>query len=674
MKLGDSVDVVPFVGEKYFQTLRKLQIRTVEDLLLHIPSRYEDFRYTTQIQNVKAGEVVTIVGQITSIQNIRTKKGKLIELAVLSDGENKINIIWFNQYYLANALPPGTEVSVSGKVSFWNRKLVIFSPSYEKLTFSGTKIHTGGLIPIYPETVGVSSKWLRSRINHVLKFVDKITQDYLDEGLRNKYQLTKLSQALKNIHLPQSPQDVETARLRLAFDELLKIQVENSLKRITWQKYTQSLPIKIYQDKLDKFTQKLPYELTPSQKRTLKELTSDLSKPYPMNRLLEGDVGSGKTIIAVILAYLTFLNGHQTLVMAPTQILANQHFETFGQLLFEYDVKINLVTAATSKEKDIKGDILIGTHALIHKTADFTKAALVVIDEQHRFGVKQRGRLAIKAVSQSQAPNILTMTATPIPRTIALTLYGDLDLSTLDEIPSGRQKVTTWIIPESKRKKAYLWLAGELVKNNSQAFVVCPLIEESQSDPLKEVKAVNLEIKKLKKIFPEFKIGLLHGQMKSKDKDKILTDFRDKKYNILVTTPVVEVGIDIPNASVMLIETADRYGLAQLHQLRGRVGRGSIKSYCLLFTKNKGKKAKLRLNTLTQTHSGRELAQMDLKIRGVGEIFGTRQHGQSELKIATWQDIDLFKKTKLLSREIINNQEKYKNILDYFKSKQISNN
>ncbi|MBI2103774.1 ATP-dependent DNA helicase RecG, partial [Candidatus Woesebacteria bacterium] len=459
-----------------------------------------------------------------------------------------------------------------------------------------------------------------------------------------------------------------------AFDELLKIQVENNLKKISWQKYSQSLPIKLDRGKLQEFIKNLPFNLTPSQLRSIGEISDDLEKVHPMNRLLEGDVGSGKTVVAAAGAYLAFLNGYQSIVMAPTQILASQHFATFKSLLSKHKVEVSLITAATVKKKQGNADVLIGTHALIESTANFRKVAFVVIDEQHRFGVKQRGKLAKKAISGGSAPNILTMTATPIPRTIALTLYGDLDLSTLDEIPTTRPKVTTWIVPESKRQKAYRWLSDLIKKNSSQAFVVCPLIEESESMPLKEVKAVKLEINKLKILLPKLKIGLLHGQMKAKEKDKVLDDFKNKKYDILVTTPVVEVGIDIPNAVVMVIETAERYGLAQLHQLRGRVGRGEKKSYCLLFTTNSGSKVKERLTALTKSHSGRELAELDLKIRGVGEIFGTRQHGVGELKIASWQDIDLIKKSRKLALEIVNNQDKYVSIIDYFKSKQIADN
>lgn len=640
---------------------------------MHIPSRYVDYRYSTQISALRAGETATITGTIISMQNIYTKKGKLMQIASLSDGENKINILWFNQPYLAKALPAGTEVSISGKVSFYQRSLVIFSPQFEKIFKDAETVHTGKLIPIYPETGGVSSKWLRSRINFVIKNSDNLFEkDYLEKEILDPLNLPEKVDSINQIHMPSSPEEGERARKRLAFDELLKIQVENNLKKMSWQKYSQSLPIKIDEKNIDIFIKSLPFELTPSQKRSINEILADLNKTVPMNRLLEGDVGSGKTVVAAAAVYLAFLNGYQSVVMAPTQILATQHFNTFKSLLTPFGINVGLVTSnSAAKDED---NVLVGTHALIEKVVNFASVALIVIDEQHKFGVKQRGLLAKKAIKDKFAPNILTMTATPIPRTIALTLYGDLELSTLDEIPKGRPKTTTWIIPETKRQKAYTWLA-ELIKNEkSQVFVVCPLIEESEAEPLKDVKSVKLEIARLKKVFPKLNIGLLHGQLKNKEKDEILKDFNNKKYDILVSTPVVEVGIDIPNANVMIIETADRYGLAQLHQLRGRVGRGSKKSYCLLFTSNKNKKVSARLEALTKSHSGRELAEIDLKIRGVGEIFGIRQHGVSDLKIATWQDVDLIKKSRELAIEVINNQKKYKSILDYYKTKTPASN
>jgi ATP-dependent DNA helicase RecG len=379
-----------------------------------------------------------------------------------------------------------------------------------------------------------------------------------------------------------------------------------------------------------------------------------------MNRLLEGDVGSGKTVVAAAAAFAVFLNGYQTIVMAPTQILATQHYETFKKLLTPFGVRVSLTTSDVKKSELGRNDVFIGTHALLNGKINFDKVGLVVIDEQHRFGVEQRKHL----IKKSGTPHVLTMTATPIPRTIALTSYGDLDLSVLTEMPLGRLKVTTWVVPETKREGAYGWIKSQILKSKSQVFIVCPLIEDSETETLADVKSVTSEFEKLKKIFVGYKLGLLHGRMKPTEKTKVLGGFRSRRIDILVTTPVVEVGIDIPNATVMVIEAAERFGLAQLHQLRGRVGRGDKKSYCLLFANIKYSK---RLRAMEKMHSGFELAELDLQLRGPGEIFGTAQSGFPELKVASWNNYPLIKKAKDVADDIVKNPSKYpdiKNIID----------
>ena len=374
-----------------------------------------------------------------------------------------------------------------------------------------------------------------------------------------------------------------------------------------------------------------------------------------MNRLLEGDVGSGKTVVAAVASFAVFLNGFQTIIMAPTQILASQHYETFKKLLTSFGVRISLITSDIKKSDLGRNDVFIGTHSLIHNKVSFDKVGLVVIDEQHRFGVEQRKHL----VKKSGTPHTLTMTATPIPRTVALTSYGDLDLSVLTEMPKGRLKVTTWFVPETKRKGAYEWIKSRIKDHKSQVFIVCPLIEDSEFETMADVKSVTTEFEKLKKIFGGLKLGLLHGRLKPNEKAQILKDFRSGKTDILVTTPVVEVGLDIPNATIMVIEAAERFGLAQLHQLRGRVGRSEKKSYCLLFSNIKYSK---RLRAMEKMHSGFELAELDLKIRGPGEIFGTAQSGFPELKVASWSNYPLIKKAKDIASDIINNPSKYPKI------------
>ncbi|KKU09031.1 MAG: ATP-dependent DNA helicase RecG, partial [Candidatus Woesebacteria bacterium GW2011_GWB1_45_5] len=378
----------------------------------------------------------------------------------------------------------------------------------------------------------------------------------------------------------------------------------------------------------------------------------DLSDKVPMNRLLEGDVGSGKTAVAAIAAFAAFANGFQTVIMAPTQILAEQHYATLNELFKDYKVRLSLITSSTKKSDLGRADVFVGTHALIHKKISFSNIALVVIDEQHRFGVEQRAHL----VKKSGTPHVLTMTATPIPRTIALTTYGDLDLSVLTEMPKGRDKITTWTVPPQKRQSAYGWIKKQLAGSKSQVFIICPLIEESEKETMEGVKAATEEFRNLKSIFSHFKLGLLHGRLKAKEKEKVLGNFRNRKIDVLVSTPVVEVGIDIPNATVMVIEDAERFGLAQLHQLRGRVGRGNKKSYCLLFSKIKYSR---RLAAMEKTHSGFELAELDLKLRGPGEIFGTRQSGFAELKVASWGNYELIRETRDLAENIMENPSKF---------------
>lgn len=671
MELHDPITSLPFVGDKYTEKLKKLGIVTIADLLLHIPHRYSDYRNVSEIGNLKPNETATVTGQIVSMQNIMTKKGKLMQLATLSDGTRNVSIMWFNQPFLSRVLYPGVEVSVAGKVSFYNKKLVIFSPQYELLKQS-TPVHTQGLIPVYPETLGISSKWLRARVNFVLKNLENI-QDFLPENIREEVQLPSLLAAYTMIHKPENPEDGELGRKRLAFNELLEVQLVNNLNKIDWQKKVQSHKVVKDEKNLEKFVSELPFPLTPSQERSIKEITKDLVKKVPMNRLLEGDVGSGKTVVAAAAAFVCFLSGYQTIFMAPTQILAEQHFKTLTALLEKYKVRVSLITGAKSELNLGRADIIVGTTALVYNRVSFDKVALIVIDEQHRFGVAQRAKLAEKA-REGKFPNVLTMTATPIPRSIALTMYGDLDLSTLDEVPKNRQKITTWIIPEKKRSGAYKWIEEQIQNEKSQVFVVCPLIDDSENEKMAGVKSVTAEYKKLKKIFPTLKIKLLHGKITADEKSKLLADFRAGKFDMLVATPVIEVGIDIPNATVMMIESAERFGLSQLHQLRGRVGRGSKKSYCLLLTSTKTKKATSRLEAIKTAKNGRELAELDLEHRGAGEIFGTRQHGAGELKIATWQDVDVIKKSRKLAIEIADNQKEYAGIMSYFKQKQLADN
>ena len=636
LQLTDPVNIIPFVGPSFEKKLKKLEIITVSDLLHHIPNRYLDFSKFTKIKNIKIDEVVSIFGTMTFIKNQPTKSGKLMQLGTLEDETGTINMVWFNQFYLAKMLFPGTKLIISGKASWFNRKLAFFSPQYEKILPAGRQgintVHTGKIIGVYSQTSGITNKWLKARIKYAL---DRIK---IEEFLNNKLGLLNFEDAIKKIHFPKTFKEAEKAKERLAFNEFYNLLITAKERK---RKLLKKRGVALIVDQLtvNNFIDSLPFKLTDSQNKVTKEILSDLEKNISMNRLLQGDVGSGKTVVATVGAFATFLNGYQTIFLAPTQILANQHYQTLNSLFKNYKIRISLITGSSIKKDEGISDIIIGTHALLNRK--FEKIGLLIIDEQHKFGVKQINFL------QKKNPHTLTMTATPIPRTIAQTLFSDMDLSILDEIPENRPKIKTWLVPNEKRSKAYDWISSQITSHKSQCFIICPLVEESESETLKSVKSVKKEFGNLKLKFKKLKLGLLHGKLKEKDKNKVLDDFKNRKIDILVSTPVVEVGIDVSNATIMLIEAADRFGLAQLHQLRGRVGRGKSESYCLLFTENESEKATQRLTALTKFSSGFELAELDLKLRGAG----TKQSGFGNLKIADWSDTKLIK----LASEAVNN-------------------
>lgn len=659
MNLDTPIQSLGRIYKKYASRLEKLGIKKLEDFLFHYPFRYEDYSIISKISQVQDGETVTIQGEITEMKNQYTKRWKNIQKAKVADETGEIDVIWFNQPFIPKIISKGDLVSLSGKVKYSLNKFVLETPDYEII--SGNTIHTGRLVPVYPETRGISSKWIRRQIYNLLKESDLDSMEIIPNEILKKNSLINFQNALKNIHFPKSFDDVNNAKTRLSFDELFILQLKGIIKREDWQKkiVINSFKISSFQDKIEEFLESLPFELTNAQKKATEEILKDLKSKKPMNRLLEGDVGSGKTVVSAIAMYIASLNGFQSVLMAPTEILANQHHKTVNNLLSKFGVKINLVTGSTKNTKNkinnkSSFDILIGTHAVLSDRINFEKLGLVVIDEQQRFGVRQRSIIRGKGKS----PHLLTMTATPIPRTVALTLYGNLDVSFLDEMPHGRKIVKTWFVPEEKRENAYKWIEEELNENNSQAFIICPFIEESES--MVTVKAATKEFERLKnKIFPRLKLTLLHGKLKSKEKEKALSDFKNKKFDILVATPVVEVGIDVPNATIMLIEASERFGLSQLHQLRGRVGRGEKQSYCLLFTDSMNPKTLERLKGLEKLHIGSELAELDLKLRGPGEIYGITQHGVRELKIASFSDFDLIKKTKKEAESIFPKLKSY---------------
>lgn len=674
MNLSSSISSLPLVGPVYVRRLKKLNISTIGDLLYHVPHRYIDYQLVSDIGRVQVGKTVTVKGQVLSIKNQYTKGGKKIQFAQVADSTGKIDIVWFNQPFLVKNLKKGYTISLAGKVEWFGRKRAFISPEYERLTDDKKPIHTGRLVPVYHETSGVSSKWLRSRFAYTFPQVKDEIEDFLPANVLKKLGFVDLRSAIETIHFPKNLKQVYAVRDRLAFDELLLLQLKNISRKLDWEKYEVEYSLDADKKEINKFINSLPYELTASQKRSVREIVEDLEKDIPMNRLLEGDVGSGKTVVAATAAFVAFANGHQSVFMAPTQILAQQHFNTLREVFEPFKVRVTLVTSAGVKGGPGKTDVFVGTHALIHKKVKFDNVALVVIDEQHRFGVEQRAHLTRRSGKTRKSPHVLTMTATPIPRTVALTVYGDLDLSTLDELPKGRQKITTWVVPPQKRERAYGWIDEQIKKDRVQAFIICPIIEESEKETMKQVKAATAEYKKLQKVYPDYSLGLLHGRLKAIEKEAVMSAFKKGDVDILVATPVVEVGIDIKNATIMMVEAAERFGLAQLHQLRGRVGRGEKKSYCLLFTEIKSKKVLSRLNAMREGISGFELAELDLKLRGPGEVFGTAQHGFFDLKIANWQDTKLIKKAKKVAEEAVKNPKKFSKLLAKLKSSSIAPN
>lgn len=663
MNLDSPITELPNVGPIFAKKFQKLGVNTIENLFYHAPAHYLDYSLVTTINKLRANEVVTIHAKIVSITNISSKRGIRMQIGSVEDTTGKVMVVWFNQQFLTRTLYPGRLVSLSGKVSFFNRKLCLSSPDYELIESEDSQtVHTGHLIPVYPETFGLSSKWIRRIVltaHRLLTTGSTGTEEFIPKSILTRRELVSLEEAFEKLHFPKTLEDVEVARKRLAFNEMLFLQLKSMKRKISWKKNKVTKKLSVIDSSMNRFVESLPFKLTNSQLKAIKEILNDMSKDTPMNRLLEGDVGSGKTVVAAIGAFVSFTNGYQSIFMAPTQILAEQHFKTLKNIFDPFNIKVSLITSSVENIEKGRTDIYVGTHSLIHSKIDLKQVSYVVIDEQHRFGVEQRTHLVQKVglPDGSQGiPHVLTMTATPIPRTIALTTYGDLELSVLTEVPVGRQKIKTWFVPDTKRKGAYEWVEKKVMSDKSQVFVVCPLIEESDKETMEGVKAASAEFSNLKSQFPKLKLGLLHGRMKATEKNKTLDDFRNGKTSILVATPVVEVGIDIPNATIMVVEAAERFGLAQLHQLRGRVGRGNKKSYCLLFSNIKYSK---RLRAMEKMHSGFELAELDLKLRGPGEIFGTAQSGFAELKIANWSDVRLIKKTKEVAEDVFKNPTKY---------------
>lgn len=676
LDLNVPVSKLPRVNENCAKRLNRLGIKTVKDLLFYFPSRYDDFTNVKKIADLEAGEIATVRGKISAIKNIRTWKKKMnITEAVVSDESGSIRAIWFNQPYLADTLKPGDLINLSGKIVVQKSELYFSHPVCEIARGGKETNHTGRLVPVYSETEGLTSRRLRFIIKPLLGLAETVPE-YLPAEMKTRKNLPDLAEALREIHFPENAASAERAKNRFAFEELFFLQLRAlAAKQKLKKERAPEIPADIAA--LKKFVAALPFKLTDAQRKAAWEIITDLAKSSPMNRLLNGDVGSGKTVVAALAAFSCGVNGRQTAFMAPTEILANQHFEEISKLYGKIGgIKIGLLTAKTAKlgEKEIKKSellektengeigIVIGTHSLIQKNVKFKNLALVVVDEQHRFGVSQRA--ALLSGKTAGVPHFLSMTATPIPRTLALTVFGDLDISVLDELPKGRRKTITKVVSPEERAAAYDFIKSE-IKKGRQAFVICPRIEINKEGGEKasakkllwaEVKAVKDEHKKLsEKIFPDLKIGMLHGKLKTEEKEKTLKDFKNKKTDVLVATSVVEVGIDVPNATVMMIENADRFGLAQLHQFRGRVGRREHQSYCLLFSDSSSGENNRRLKAMVNCDNGFELARKDLEIRGPGSLFGGRQWGIPDLAMASLSDINLVKDAREEAEQTLKN-------------------
>ncbi len=694
MTLETPVKNLAGIGPVFQKKLKKMGIETIEDLLFHFPTRYEDFSKIKPIAQIKLGERVCLTGRIKQIKGSKTyiKKWSLTE-AIIEDKSGAIKIIWFRQPYLINSLKENDFISLVGKAHSDKHGFYISNPVYEKLPFSRLKpttlTHTGRIVPIYPETAGLSSRWLRNITKPLLsEFKNKIPE-ILPEKIMKKFNLPPLEKALWQAHFPDSLEKAERAKERFSFQELFIIELSVLKRRFELDKEkSPALSLKI--NLIKKFVKSLPFKLTDSQRKCAWQILKDLEKSRPMSRLLQGDVGSGKTVVAIMAALNCVKNGYQVAFMSPTEILAKQHFYEAEKLLRGLKIGIALLTGKEDKiiskklagetieisrqkilEKTQQGkiDILIGTHALIQDKVNFKNLAFCIVDEQHRFGVEQRSKLIRN--SQLSIPHLLSMTATPIPRSLALTIYGDLDLSILDQMPKGRKKIITEVIPPAKRKETYNFIK-QRVKKGEQVFVICPRIEPSQisqenlteeKSTWSDVKAVKEEYEKLsKEIFPDLKVAMLHGKMKVKEKEKIMKNFKNKKIDILVSTSVVEVGIDIPGATIMMIEGAERFGLAQLHQFRGRVGRSNKQSYCFLFTDSPAKKTHQRLKAIIKAKDGFELAEKDLQIRGPGSLTGIKQWGIPDLAMENLKNLPLVEKTRESAKEILSqdiNLKKY---------------
>lgn len=661
MQLSDSVDQLKGVGKKTKERFEKLGVFSILDLMTHYPREYDDRRNIQKIKDLVIGDKNTIIASIAAPPKVMRRGSLIIVSALVRDHTGSMLVVFYGQPYMKNSLRVGDLYLFTGNTTFKYGKVQMESPEFEKLTTKEDREEATKIVPIYPATYQLSQKRLRTFIQTALDAAASQMIENVPSWIREKYDITDRFFAIQNIHFPVDNDAFFRARNRIVFEELFIFQVGLFLMKERLHEDQNGI---LFRDDPfpDEFIKSLPFKLTNAQANVFNEVKADMLSPKVMNRLIQGDVGSGKTIVAVLALILAVKNGYQGAFMVPTEVLAMQHYKSLTDLLAPFNIKVDvLVGSLTKKSKDKvndliqnhETDIVVGTHALIQDTVAFAKLGLVITDEQHRFGVRQRVTLSEKG----DKPDVIVMTATPIPRTLGLILYGDLDVSIIDEMPPGRQEIQTNAVNRSYRPRIYDFIQKHIQKGR-QAYIICPMVEESEEmDELEDVVSYTEYLKK--HVFQDTQIQYLHGKMKAKEKQEVMNAFVANEIQVLVSTTVIEVGVDVPNATVMVIENAGRFGLAQLHQLRGRVGRGKHQSFCVLVNDSKSKISRERMKVMEQSNDGFVISEKDLELRGPGEFFGTRQHGLPDMKIANlYEDISILKVAQAAAKDVLESDPK----------------